>query len=634
MMDVEDIQKTDNRHNAKRQRKRQGKTKGSKKGGEGTNSSVDTGRNDSGEDRIGCITDIIGELCRLANDKSTQITPALVARVKYDISSRWGLVNTPKSVEILNALPESFRAQTQQAAAQGGSNNYASIVSALKAKPVRTASGIVAVAVMCKPSRCPHTVSTGRQCMYCPGGPDSDFEYSTQSYTGYEPTSMRAIRARYDPYAQVRARVTQLQRLGHATDKVELILMGGTFMSMKRPYREGFVCGMLDALSGHAGSASVAEAVAYSEAATSGCKCVGLTIETRPDMCSATQIGDMLRYGCTRLELGVQTVYEDVVRAINRGHTIQTVKDAFGRLKDSGLKVVTHMMPDLPATGAERDISGFAELFGSPAFRPDGLKIYPCMVMRGTELYRRWKRGEYRNYDPYKLIDILAKALSLVPPWTRIYRIQRDIPMPLVTSGVEFGNLRQLVMRRMKELGLRCRDVRSREVGIQQIHQKVRPNEVELVRRDYDASNGWETFLAYEDPKQDILVGMLRLRKLTPAAAKLRPELGCPRGPVSMVRELHVYGGAVPVHSRDPRAFQHQGYGTLLMEEAERIAREEHHSARMAVIAGIGVRNYYRRFGFHLEGTFMIKDIDGPDDYETTYSEEEERQLTDSVFSC
>lgn len=196
-------------------------------------------------------------------------------------------------------------------------------------------------------------------------------------------------------------------------------------------------------------------------------------------------------------------------------------------------------------------------------------------------LYELWKTGRYRSYAPSVLVDLVAKILSLVPPWTRVYRVQRDIPMPLVTSGVEHGNLRELALARMKDLGLECRDVRTREVGIQEIHHKVRPHEVELIRRDYTANGGWETFLSYEDPKQDILIGLLRLRKCS--AMTFRPELlgGC-----SIVRELHVYGTAVPVHSRDPVKFQHQGFGTLLMEEAERIARDEHGSHKIAVISG------------------------------------------------
>lgn len=212
-------------------------------------------------------------------------------------------------------------------------------------------------------------------------------------------------------------------------------------------------------------------------------------------------ITDMLMYGCTRMEMGVQSIFEDVARDTNRGHTVRAVTQAFHFSKDAGFKVIAHMMPDLPNMGYERDIESFKEYFENPAFRTDGLKVYPTLVIRGTGLYELWKTGKYKNYDPNTLIDLVAKILSLVPPWVRIYRIQRDIPMPLVTSGVDHGNLRELALKRMKDLNMPCRDVRTREVGIQEIHNKVTPENVELVRRDYYANGGWETFLAYEDPK-------------------------------------------------------------------------------------------------------------------------------------
>ncbi|XP_037986439.1 elongator complex protein 3-like [Motacilla alba alba] len=242
------------------------------------------------------------------------------------------------------------------------------------------------------------------------------------------------------------------------------------------------------------------------------------------------------------------------------------------------------------------------EFFENPAFRPDGMKLYPTLVIRGTGLYELWKTGRYRSYPPSTLVDLVARILALVPPWTRVYRVQRDIPMPLVSSGVEHGNLRELALARMKDLGTQCRDVRTREVGIQEIHHKVRPYQVELIRRDYVANGGWETFLSYEDPEQDILVGLLRLRKSSPES--FRPEL---KGGVSIVRELHVYGSVVPVSSRDPSKFQHQGFGMLLMEEAERIAKEEHGARKIAVISGVGTRNYYRKIGYELEGPYMVK---------------------------
>ena len=411
---------------------------------------------------------------------------------------------------------------------------------------------------------------------------------------------MRAIRARYDPYEQSKQRIGQLLSLGHNCDKVEYIVMGGTFMSLNEEYRDWFIKNLHDALSGFV-SKDVEEAVKLSE--QSKMKCIGITIETRPDYCLKPHISQMLKYGCTRLEIGVQSVYEDVARDTNRGHTVKAVIESFAIGKDAGYKIVSHMMPDLPNVDMERDIEQFKEFFENPAFRVDGLKIYPTLVIRGTGLYELWKTGRYKNYPPNDLVDLVAKIMILIPPWTRIYRVQRDIPMPLVTSGVEYGNLRELALARVKELGEECKDVRTREVGIQEVHNKIKPEEIELMRRDYYANGGWETFLSYEDPEQDILVGLLRLRKC--AENTYRPELK----EASIVRELHVYGSVVPLHSRDPTKFQHQGFGTLLMEEAERITKEEHGNSKLAVIAGVGTRHYYRKLGYELDGPYMSKRV-------------------------
>jgi elongator complex protein 3 len=434
--------------------------------------------------------------------------------LKAKTARSYRLPGVPRMTDILSSIPEGHRPK---------------LLPFLRQKPVRTASGVAVVAVMSKPHRCPHIAMTGGVCVYCPGGPDSDFEYSTQAYTGYEPTSMRAIRARYDPWAQTRGRIAQLRGLGHDVDKVEFIVMGGTFMSLDGAYKDYFVRNLHDALSGHR-SSSVEEAVRWSE--HSAVKCVGITIETRPDYCLKPHLSEMLGYGCTRIEIGVQSVYESVARETNRGHTVSAVVNSFRLAKDCGFKVVTHMMPDLPNTGLERDLAGFAEFFESPDFRPDGLKLYPTLVIRGTGLYELWKTGRYRNYTPDELVELTASVMAMVPPWTRVYRIQRDIPMPLVSSGVEHGNLRELALARMRDLDLPCKDIRTREVGMKQIQESVSPDDVELIRRDYVANGGWETFLSYEDPAKDILIGLLRLRKASPVA--FRPEMS--EVPSSIVR--------------------------------------------------------------------------------------------------
>ena len=246
---------------------------------------------------VGAISDIVSELMTAYKQGRT----VNMLRLKQDAAAKNRLQGVPKLTQIIAGVPEQYKKQ---------------LLPLLKAKPVRTASGIAVVAVMSKPHRCPHIAMTGGVCIYCPGGPDSDFEYSTQSYTGYEPTSMRAIRARYDPFLQTKSRVDQLQKLGHSTDKVEFILMGGTFMSLDIEYRDWFIRNLHDALSGHT-SSSVSEAIQYSEQSNS--KCIGITIETRPDYCLKPHLSNMLTYGCTRLEIGVQSVYEDVARDTNRG---------------------------------------------------------------------------------------------------------------------------------------------------------------------------------------------------------------------------------------------------------------------------------------------------------------------------
>ncbi|KAG0434253.1 Elongator complex protein 3 [Dictyocoela muelleri] len=503
--------------------------------------------------------------------------------IRSEFTRKYKYSGIPRIVDIIAAIPE----------------EYKQLIHQLRAKPVRTASGVAIVAVMCKPHRCPHIALTGNICVYCPGGPDSDFEYSTQSYTGFEPTSMRAIRHRYDPYQQVRQRIIQLKQLGHSPNKVEIIVMGGTFMSLSNSYRDKFIISLYDALTGHA-SSSVQEATKVAEIAQT--KCVGITIETRPDYCGIAHIKKLLSYGCTRLEIGVQSVYEDVAINTNRGHTVRAVCQSFCMAKDAGYKIVAHMMPNLPDVDWDRDIAQFREFFENPDFRSDGLKIYPTLVIRGTGLYELWKSKKYKSYPPDRLVEFLARILAIIPPWTRVYRIQRDIPMPLVSSGVEHGNIRELALSKMKDYGTSCRDVRTREVGIAKIHLNKVPEEIVLVRRDYVANDGWETFLAYEDIKKDILIGLLRLRKP-------KDHLFLKSKNTSIIRELHVYGTSIPVKNYDSKGFQHMGYGHLLIKEAEKIAKYEHESEKLAIISGVGTREYYKKIGYFLEDTYMMKNL-------------------------
>lgn len=563
---------------------------------------------------------IAKELIKQYNKDPSIITPKYIETLIKTISKKLNIKKLPRHIDIIASIPSSYKL----------------LINLIKTKPVRTASGVCVVAVMCKPHRCPHIALTGNICIYCPGGVDSDFEYSTQSYTGYEPTSMRAIRARYDPREQILSRIKQFKQLGHNVEKVEVIIMGGTFLSLNKTYRNEFIKELYDGLS-NTYSNTLKEAQLINE--KSKHRMVGLTIETRPDFALIPHIKDLLKYGCTRIEIGVQSIYEDVALNTNRGHTILATRACMCLLKDSGYKIITHLMPNLPEVDKYRDFAQFKEFFNNPSFRSDGIKIYPTLVIRGTGLYELFLNGSYKNYTPDFLIEFLAKVLSLVPPWTRIYRIQRDIPMPLVTSGVENGNLRELVLIKMNEYNLKCRDIRTREVGINEL-KGIKPKEINLIRRDYYANGGWETFLSYECEIKDILIGMCRLRKLgrdtfikelteteinelkykqeediylpfkkSYKKLEILPHPDLKNFKCSMVRELHIYGTSVPLNTINTNLSQHQGFGSLLINEAERISYKEHKTKKLAIISGVGVRGYYKGLGYNLDGDYMVKNL-------------------------
>ena len=494
-----------------------------------------------------------------------------IESVKRDVCRETGVSRFPSNPEILEYVEDEVEREK------------------LRLKPTRSISGVNVVAVMTSPHECPH----GR-CVPCPGGPDND---SPQSYTGEEPAALRAGREGYDPYRQVRTRIRQLNEIGHDdVDKVELIVMGGT-----APARDGyirdFVKRCFDGLNGFR-SSSLEEAQMENESAS--VRCVGLTFETRPDYCGVGDIGRMLEMGCTRVELGVQTVYDDVYRDISRGHSVDDVVDATRRLKESGLKVTYHMMLGLPGTTPERDVDAFKEIFSDPCFQPDALKIYPTQVIDGTELHERYLSGEYSALDNEETAELIARVKKIVPPHVRIMRVMRDIPSHQIEAGPDKTNLRQVARQKLVENDSPCRCVRCREVGIRERRDGVTPENVELVRRTYDASGGKEVFLSYEDVDQDILVGLLRLRKLD---SPFRPEL---LGGDAVVRELHVYGDAAAIGERG--RWQHRCYGEKLLSESEDVAVEMG-ADNISVISGVGARNYYRKYGYRKNGVYMTKQL-------------------------
>ncbi len=466
----------------------------------------------------------------------------------------------------------------------------------LKTKQVRGISGVTTVAVMPKPWACPHG-----KCTYCPGGPEIGVP---RAYTGKEPAVMRALETQYDPYLQVESRLSQLKAIGHVTDKIELILVGGTFPFLPRDYQEYFVKRCLDAMNGVEAS-SLEEAKTMAE--TANVRNVGITVETRPDWSRKSHVDHMLSMGVTRVEIGVQTLYDDVYERIHRDHTVADVAEATGALKDSGLKVGYHMMLGLPGCDYQRDLEAFRRIFEDPAFKPDMLKIYPCLVTPGTQLHEEWCRGEYKPYSTEESARLIADVKQFVPRWVRIMRIQREIPADGIADGVKHGNLRQLVQEELQKRGTRCYCIRCREVGQATLRGEINSNltHVEMQRISYQASTGTEIFLSYEDAELDLLVGYLRLR--IPSGKAHRPEIV--GQDAAIVRELHVFGQTVPVGSRVEGAFQHKGYGFRLLQESERIAREEFDRRKMLVISALGTKPYYARFGYTHDGPYMSKPL-------------------------
>jgi len=415
---------------------------------------------------------------------------------------------------------------------------------------------------------------------------------------------MRALENEYDPYLQVRSRLAQLDAMGHPVDKVELILIGGTFPFLPRTYQEEFVRRCLDAITGK-DSQSLEQAKSLAE--SSPIRNVGITIETRPDWSRKGHVDHLLSMGVTRVELGVQTLYDDVYERIHRDHEVTDVVEATETLKDSGVKVGYHMMLGLPGCDPKRDLVAFRKIFEDPDFRPDMLKIYPCLVTPGTQLYEEWKRGEYSPYSTAQAAQVIAEIKRFVPPWIRIMRIQREIPVDGIADGVKHGNLRQLVERELSDRGLKCGCIRCREAGITLLKEGRTPDldNVRLQRIEYEGSGGIDVFLSFEDPDSNILVGYIRVR--IPSERADRPEISNQN--CGIIRELHVFGQTVPVGDRMVGALQHKGYGSRLLHEAERIFREEYECKKSLVISALGTKEYYSRFDYAHDGPYMSKRI-------------------------
>lgn len=456
----------------------------------------------------------------------------------------------------------------------------------LVTKRMRSISGVSVITVLTKPWPCPG------KCIYCPtekGVP--------QSYLSNEPAVMRAILNEYDAASQVKTRLESLTLQGHPTDKVEIIVIGGTFSAHPRKYQETFIKGVFDALNGRK-SKDLSEAQKLNEKAKH--RCVGLTLETRPDTITEEEVMHFRKLGATRIELGVQTIYDEILSKNDRGHGSVATIGATKLLKDAGFKICYHLMPNLYGSTYAKDIKMFAEIFGDPHYKPDYIKIYPTVVTEGTKLYELWKKGEYKNYSDKKLEDLICAVKKEVPYWVRIMRTIRDIPAESIISGSKVSNMRQIVLERLKSEKTPCKCIRCREVGLLDNHKGDPKSQVSnLFTEEYVASDGREFFLSYESKDRKILYSLLRLR-LT-HAQYISEIKNC-----ALIREVHTYGQEVGVGKLGKT--QHVGYGKRLIAEAEKIAKKEGYN-KIAVIAGIGVRDYYRKLGYKLAGTYMIKNL-------------------------
>ncbi len=503
----------------------------------------------------------------------------IINKIKIEAARRYKLKKIPSNIDIIKYLPK---------------NDY--LINILRLKPVRSISGVVIIAIMSAPYECPH----GR-CLYCPHYPKAPV-----SYTGKEPSARRGILNLFDPYMQIRRRMKQLEDMGHFTDKIEIIIQGGTFNRAPKYYREWFMRRLLQAFIGYYPRDYNK---GLRDAERSEKRIVGITFETRPDACDYNDVDWMLEHGGTRVEIGVQTIFDDVYKYVNRGHLVRDVIEATRKLKDAGFKVTYHIMPGLPKGNRRLDLEIFNTIFSSPNYMPDNLKIYPTLVLKYTGLIEYWRKGLYKPYstnDSALLIELVKG--NIIPKWVRIMRVNRDIPTMEIVDGIDKPNLRQVVLLEMNLKGLRCRCIRCREVGHRVIKRGYElKSEIVINVVRYEASEGLEYFITAEDPESDVIFGFLRLRK--PSHKAWRPEIV--NSETYIVRELHVYGQSIPIGECEPwkwGSWQHRGIGSALLKNAEELVSSLG-GDKIVIISGVGVREYYYRRGYMLDGPYVSKKI-------------------------
>lgn len=521
------------------------------------------------------------------NKKLTIIVKSLI---KARVNSRANLLNLKRQLSNRQKIApplnsDLFRIYRQLLKKKAIKPNPA-LETFFRKREIRTLSGVAPITVLTKPYPCPG------HCIYCPDEPGMP-----KSYLSNEPAAARAKGTKFDPFKQVKVRLKALANNGHSTDKVELIVLGGSWTAYPKNYQTWFIKKCFDALNGKSAK-TLAAAQKLNETAKH--RCVGLTLETRPDLIDTEEIKRMRKLGCTRLELGVQSIYDPILKLNKRGQTVKQTIEATKLLKQSGFKVMYHLMPNLPGSSPALDLKMFKRLFSDSDFQPDLLKIYPCIVTKNSVLCRWYRQKKFRPYSDKQLKDLLIKIKKTVPSYIRITRLIRDIPAESIVAGNKITNLRQIIANDFKG----CKCIRCREAG----HQKSsgfsakggKVKSLKLFTKKYQASEGTEYFLSYESKNRKILYAFLRLRINDNANENFIDEL---KG-AAIIRELHTYGELAPLGQAGK--VQHLGLGKKLIFEAEKIARKNK-LKRIAVISGIGVRQYYQKLSYKLEGTYLVK---------------------------
>ncbi len=450
-------------------------------------------------------------------------------------------------------------------------------------RPVRSLSGIVNVSVLTKPYPCPG------ECIYCPNEKDMP-----KSYIKSEPAAMRAAMNNFDPKKQVNTRIESLKLTGHPVDKIELRIIGGTWSFYSKKYQEDFIKKCFDSCN-KKDSKNIKEAQKINGKSKN--RVVGLSIETRPDFITEKEIKKLRYFGVTAVELGVQAIDNNILKKVKRGHEVDSTHKATKLLKDAGFKVCYQMMPNLPGSTIKKDKEMFRELFSNEKFQPDYLKIYPTMTIKGTKMYLLYKKGEYLPYSDNKLKSLLKEIKKEIPIYVRIQRLIRDIPAQSIEAGTRKSNMREIIAKESKDEGWSCRCIRCREVrSFYETKEKVF-----LFRKDYNASQGKEVFLSFENKDQTKLFSLLRLR--IPSSETILTK-NC-----SIIREVHTYGQQLQVKDKKNNSPQHKGMGKKLIKEAEKISINEFNIKKIAVISAIGTRSYYRKLGYRLNNSYMVKKL-------------------------